>query len=179
MNIIDGFAIDVVDNVTISRPSQSTEFPVERGVDVADHVRTLPVKISLQGTVSDTPIGFFVLERAEISKPSEAAREHFKAIQEARSLITVVLAQGTFTNMVLVNVTEIDNSRIGDAYSFRAEFKEIKLIDNNRVFVEVANPRARKKRKRGSKSPKETPKQAPEPAAKTKRNQSILHGLIN
>lgn len=54
----DGTAlvIDVADNVTISRKSSPTKFPVENGTNVTDNILLEPYACTIKGIQSDTPI---------------------------------------------------------------------------------------------------------------------------
>jgi hypothetical protein len=150
---IDGYRIDVELSCTPSRTNQVTRFPVERGADITDHVHPEPVTLTVDGIVSDTPLGEMIAVRAQFAiingeafaKPSEEARARLKKLCEDREPVTVECSAGTFENMILESLNEPRDARTGDSYQFSASFAEVVLVTNDRTTVRTAAPRGKKK----------------------------------
>ncbi len=149
---IDGYAIDAEIRADSSLTNVVSKFPVEKGADVTDHVRPEPVTFTVEGIVSDTPLGEMIQERSQFtiingeafSKPSHEARARLKEINATREPITVESSTGTFKNMVLESLLETRDASTGDSYRFTATFSEIVLVTNERTTVKTSQPRASK-----------------------------------
>ena len=174
---IHGYLIDVATAVDHRRDAEVTEHPVEDGADIADHIRTLPAIVVVTGIVSDTPLSATAPRRLG-DLPSEEARAHFENVRLAREPITVETATRVYTNMVMQGYSEIVDGKSGDAFNFRATFKQIDLVSNNRTFITVKLPRARRKRNLGNKSAKSAPDQVPSPSSGTTKKRSVLDKIF-
>jgi len=167
---IDDYEIDAVISEDSNKDADVTDNPVEQGDSTTDHVRLKPKSLTLDCLVSDTPYGDLADRRSgELGGIggvndlviSEDARQRIEAIQDARKpvLITVTTKRGGHTrfyeNMILQTLGEnvaVDN---GDAYRFKATFKQMNFITNNRTTVKVAVPKAKKKNDKGELSAKD------------------------
>ena len=158
---IGSFVIDVAEAEQHEFPCEVTAYPIETGADVADHVRLLPIAVTIEGVVTDTPIGSMVSLRsagqvgqiALQSAPSADAYEEMQRIRTAREPITLVTSLGTFDRMILESLSVPRSSSTGDSFAFRATFRQVAMITNERTVVEVAVPRASKKKSVGTKVP--------------------------
>jgi hypothetical protein len=148
---VDGYAIDVAVRLESSGECEVTSWPVEVGANMTDHVRRKPAMVTLEGLVSDTPIGEMIAERATTTRPTSEAHERLQAILDAREPVTIVTERRTYTSMLLQKLTEPEDAGTGDGLSFTASFVEIILATNNRAFVRVEPPRGKKKNTRGNK----------------------------
>jgi hypothetical protein len=52
----DILLVDATIKITPEYESEPTELPVESGIDVTDHIRVKPIRITVQGIISETPI---------------------------------------------------------------------------------------------------------------------------
>jgi hypothetical protein len=147
--IINDFAIDAAITEDHTFESEVTEHPVETGADITDHARAKPVQISLEGIVSNTPIGAVADLRTEGTLPSAEARALMRKIRDDREPITIVSTVRVYKNMMLLSLSESRSAETGEAYRFRATFKEVIFVTNARTTVRVSTPRAKKKVNRG------------------------------
>ena len=155
MVVIDGYTIDAALSVDSSLVNDVTEHPVEDGADVADHVRARPVNLTIEGIVSDTPIGTVADEREGVALPSQEAYSRLLEMSRAREPVTIQTDdRGTFENMILASLVAPVNALTGDALRFTAVFKQITLVTNSRAVVLVATPIAKAKVNKGSKPTK-------------------------
>lgn len=158
MLIIDGYRIDVALREDHDLPAEATDHPVERGGDITDHVRVRPVTITVEGIVSDYPVGQLADERGiregggrSVVLPSEEARAHLEGIRAERRLVTVETSKGAFDRMAMVGLSFPVAPGDGDHLRFTATFRQVEIVTNGRTTIIVAVPRAARKTKRGSK----------------------------
>lgn len=148
--IIAGFEIDATLSEGHKFPATATDFPVERGADITDHVRNTSLHVAIEGIVSDTPIGVMVDKRAGTSLPSDDALAHLMSIRNAREPVTIETSLAVYDNMLMLDLDVPRDAHTGDAIRFSAEFKQVTIITNNRTVVKTSSPRGRKKQKLGN-----------------------------
>ncbi len=178
LSVINGYEVDVFTSEEHSHPAEVTEFPVEDGADVSDNIRSRPVTVTVEGYVSDTPIGRMAELRDSGSVPGNECYQRLLDVRESGEPVTLITSLGTFTNMALEDLSVPRSSDDGAGLRFSARFKQIKLAKNERSTIRVEVPRAQKKRNLGNKpSPVVAADDAtvPKPPEKT---ESILHKLI-
>ena len=163
MVTINGYAIDAVVSEDVSFDADVTEFPVESGASITDHVRVKPAVISLDGIVSDTPIGpiaalrdnpLFITPGLGGSLPSDEAYDALWRILNAAETITVATSKRVYDNMVLQSLAISHTATDGDSLRFKATFKQIAMVTTTRTIVAVAVPIAAEKENKGTKPPK-------------------------
>lgn len=151
---IDDFELDaaVVEDHTFD--SEVTEYPVEKGADVADHVRARPIVVTIEGIVSDTPVGSLAERRFDQFGEFLYSGEAFTKLQEirdAREPVRIITSLRSYDNMLLQSIQVPRDARTGDALRFRATFVQLQLVTNARTVIRTAQPRGQKKRDLGSK----------------------------
>lgn len=149
----------VVVDCTISLDSQDaaepTRLPVEAGVDITDHVRVAPTRITLNVLQTNTSIDF--LEGSPIldGSRSQDFREQLLDWRDSRRVLAVITKKRIFVNMV---ITQIDENMIADnaeAYSATLSMEEIIKVDSELVSVSgTATAPAGNRSKLGKKSSK-------------------------
>lgn len=128
--------VDVATAEDHSFDSEVTEYPVESGADVADHVRPRPQMVSIEGIVTNTPIGSQAQPTLDAQRSSEALAM-LLAMRDAREPIRVETALKTYENMLLEALNVTENAETGDALRFRASFKQLQIVTNNRTTLRV------------------------------------------
>lgn len=169
---IAGYEIDVALAEEHSFDSEVTEHPVETGADVADHVRARPIVVTVEGVVSNTPIGDLALRRNQFlsvggeafAMPSDEVFAFLLDIRDKREPVTIETTLRRFENMVLESLSAPRSRETGDAFRFSATFKQIQLVTNARSTIKVAVPRASAKIDRGNKASPEVPALTPKQA---------------
>lgn len=183
---IDDYPIDCAVNEDHSFESDVTDHPVESGSSITDNIQSKPIQITLDGLVSDTPIGAMATQRFNsgdtgdqgqlLYKPSVDAYQRMIGIRDAREPVTIVTSLGTFDNMALVSLSVPRNAQNGEALRFKAVFKQIKIVTNLRTTVPVSVPRAAAKTSLGNKPGEENK----DVTAKGNPNgASVLHRFID
>ncbi len=149
MVTIDGYKIDVAVSEGHNFTAQVTAHPVEKGADVADHVRLQPIKVTVSGIVTDTPIGVIGDERGKLGTqiaadvgalPSMDAYDHLYRVWQARQPVTIETSLQVFENMVLDSLSAPRAAGDGESLRFDASFTQIGIVANERTFVDVPPP---------------------------------------
>jgi hypothetical protein len=169
MLIIDGFEIDVEVTSEPEYDSIITTHPIEAGSAVADHIRNEPVRITIEGLVSNHPIGGIADRRGErdangmlLFPPVDDAIAWILAIRARRQPVSITTRRRVYENMGLQSFRPPDGAEYGDALKFTATFVQLSVVTNERTVVPVARKSgAAKKVDRGNKPTEtvEVPKQ--------------------
>ena len=140
--LIDGYPIDVTTGETHTFPLEVTSYPVEKGADIADHVRAKPIKVSLDCIVSDTPIGAVASHatRKDGSIPSGTIYQKLLKLRQDGTPVVVSTSLDVFEDMVLSDLSVPRESGEPHQLHFKAEFTQIIFVTNNRTTVRVATP---------------------------------------
>lgn len=82
--------------------AEVTNHPVERGVDITDHIQLKPFRLTLQGIVTNTPL------KPGVASSATRTRELYESLVdlfESKSILNVVTGLKRYTNMVITSVT--------------------------------------------------------------------------
>jgi hypothetical protein len=142
---IDGYTIDLEVSSSTSFPAKVTRWPVEKGARISDHIVDEPITVTLEGLVSDTPIGNMTAIRAAEELPSTDAYLKILEIREVKEPVTIVTSLSEFDSMALETVTIPKDVSTGDALRFTATFVQVEIVENDRTTVKVSVPRAKNK----------------------------------
>lgn len=154
MITIGGFDVDAALTEEHVFDADVTDYPVEKGGNVSDNIRSRPIKVTIEGVVSDTPLTEMAFIRAAAGgsgPPSQDALAVLEKIRDDREPVTIVTSLRLYENMALESLNIPRSKDTGDALRFRATFKQIRFVTNARTTVRVATPKSRKKTNRGSK----------------------------
>lgn len=168
---IDGYEIDAALSEEHNLDSEITDYEVEVSSDYSDGIRPLPDVVTIEGIVSDSPYGPLAVRRAAelltsgSSLPSTAAFERMKEIRDERAPVIIETSLGVYRDMGLQNLSIPRSAQEGCVLKFRATFRKVKIVQNERATIRVATPRAAKKANLGHKASTPTPV-APAPPSK-------------
>jgi hypothetical protein len=157
---IDGYPMDLAISEAHGFEASVTEHPVERGADMVDHVRARPIEIELECVVSDTPIGAIATdptrqaEGQDAPLPSEDAYARLQAIRDARQPVTIETSLGTWTSMALVMLSVPRSRETTGGLFFTATFRQVRVVETQRVTVRTAQPNAKRTGRHGHRSGK-------------------------
>ena len=139
--LIGDFQIDASITESHEFDSDVTDFPVETGSSITDNVRPKPIVVTIDGIVSDTPLGTISGVRTGTDAlPSADALAALLAIRDARQPISITTSLKSFPSMVLTTLAVPRDATTGAALRFSATFTEVLLVTNNRTTVRVATP---------------------------------------
>jgi hypothetical protein len=138
---IDGYLIDACISEEPSLESEITEYPVESGATITDHVRNLPQTLDLEFKVSDTPIGQAASARTAGAIPSSEARQFLETLRASRRTFTVITPRRTYESMVFRSLSFPRDGATGDALVGRASLQQLEIVNVRRVAVELQQKR--------------------------------------
>jgi hypothetical protein len=161
--------------------AEVTEHPVESGFQVSDNVRRKPLRVTIDGIVSNTPIvSGFVRAAQQIqglyagNSDVDASRTEtaFKTLQrlfDNQTLISVYTKINTYDSMVIKSLRIPRDKSVGDALRFTAVCWEVRVVQAQ--TVQVSLPRGKGRQRTGKKSPQ------PAPAAEQTKSSLALQAV--
>jgi hypothetical protein len=113
--------------------SEVTQYPVEDGSNMSDHIVNNPDKLTIQGFVTNSPISTL-----DTSGPGngESAFEALLRIHRTREPVRVFTTLKEYENMALVCFSVPKNAETGETLRFSASFVHIRKV--NSAIVETA-----------------------------------------
>lgn len=159
MILIDNFPVDLSIKEEHKRQNDISNFPMESGSSFSDHVIKKPQTCTIDGLVSDSPIGTMELlrdlegENAGL-KPSEETRAKLEELDDSKRAVTIVSSLKVYENMILESLDIPKDKDHEGGLWFTAVFKQAKIIKNQ--VTRVAAPALQKTRPLGPKPPAPT-----------------------
>lgn len=133
--------------------SEITDHPIEMGSDVTDHFRKLPITLTLELKVTNTPVVFLASALSnspvltDVVRPCfdrvEAAYAKLREFQESGVLVDVVTSLRSYSNMAILSIAVPRDKDIGNELAVTLTLREVKIANSLSVDVpipeEVAN----------------------------------------
>lgn len=132
---VAGVVIDAVLNEDHQYNSRVTNYPVEDGRIISDHIINEPETLSLTGVVSDTPLSFLAPFNRSIN-----AFQRLVEIHNRRELITVVTGIKVYLNMAITSINVPRNVQSGQSLTFSMQFQRVNLDSSVRFTENPNNP---------------------------------------
>lgn len=143
--------LDVSINEHHSIDNDVTQYPVEEGADLTDHIRPLPQRITMTGFITNSPLvllaGFGLAARLE--KRTLTAYNELKRIAgrekdalgnlKPPQLVTIVTSLDVYTNMALERLEIPRDKTTGDSIYFTAEFVQVEKPSSESVLIPGEN----------------------------------------
>jgi len=149
---IGGFEIDAFLSESYKFANQVTEFPVEDGSNVNDHVTSEAVEISIQAFIGKAQFEVWEGDLPETMEdlPTDDPKARIKqayyellSLKDDKQPLTVVLGLDTFENMVITSF-EIDRDvSTGADLPFSMSFKQVRIISSETTTVNASNASAK------------------------------------
>jgi hypothetical protein len=170
---IDAIVLDASVSETHTAEVEVTEHPVEQGVNIIDHARVKPRRLTIEGLISATPMAFteavapqssrgisFVAHTAPVGMDlvTRAYADLLK-LRADGTLVTVSTGLETYQNMLIKSLVFPRNASIGYSLRFTAELVEVRIVQNKTVKLTAA-PAAKPKVATEKHATTEAPKQA-------------------
>lgn len=110
--------------------SRATNFPIETGGDITDHIINDPDILNLSGIVSDTPLGMFSFFTRSID-----AFNRLVEIHDRREPVTVVTGLKVYNNMVMTVLDVPRNIQTGQSLTFNITLQSIKFDSTAQLLI--------------------------------------------
>lgn len=139
-----GIVLDCTISETHSYKADVTENPIEDGEPVADHVNLKQVKLTIEGLVSDSPIGFALIGSAQNAVRSfqslfgtqSRAKDAFDALIKLwknRIPFTVITNLKRYENMVISDANFPFTNETGGALDLKLELTQVSIVKSKIV----------------------------------------------
>jgi hypothetical protein len=121
---------------THSFKSDVTDYTVEDGGKIQDHIYLEPFRITMQGIVSDSPLGFLGGGFSDtIQSYSEDAYDKLTEMREQRILFDVVTGLKIYPNMVFETLDVNRDKDTGKALYFTSQLKQIRKAQSKVIYI--------------------------------------------
>ncbi len=176
--------LDALLTITHEMESEVTEFPVEEGAPITDHIWAKPRRLTMTGFVTNSPVKLLGGRASQESygtdgKLINVVQKTFAMLEEMhlkRELITVSTKLRTYKNMAIERITCNLDAMTGNSLPFTAQLVEVRRVSSQAVKFNVVNKPKSGKATPTAKTGKATPTTtAPKPAASV----SILKNALN
>lgn len=144
--------IDAVDEVTVSWESQITKHPTETGAAPSDHIINWPVKITMGGRFTDTPLAAggaasfnpaaaltSALQSGLTGGLSVQKWQALEALRQRKAVFAVNVQQGTYESMAFARLSAPRSKGDGRSMRFTAELEQIITTE---LLAILTNPAA-------------------------------------
>lgn len=113
-----------------------TRSPVESGADITDHVSLSPEKLTIEGIVTNSPIGFLQSFRAlTTGNAAQDAFEFIIKLFQDRLPFDFVGGLKVYRNMVITGFNPARIPSTGQALEFRMSMEQIKIVESQTVSI--------------------------------------------
>ena len=109
-----------------------TQFPVEVGADITDHIRPQPERITINGIVTNTPIAFLAGVTTSPTRAEEAYAK-IKSMRDNGDLVSVVTSLRQYDNMAIESFSTLRDSQNGNVVNTTITLREIFLAQTATV----------------------------------------------
>lgn len=135
----------IVVDATVSEEHMATclitKNPVEDGAKITDHVTLEPVTLTVEGVISDTPLGFAIIGNIQNlvrsvstlfgkSSRSVDAYNRLLKLRQDRQPFKVITGLKQYKNMILSDLSVVRTKDTGNAIHFRAVMEEINIVSS-------------------------------------------------
>ena len=136
---VAGIVIDATVSEQHTTSCDLTENPVEEGAKITDHVQLKPAELSIEGVITDTPLGYAVIGNIQnlirsvstifggSSRSLDAYNELIK-LQQSRKPFTVLTGLKRYKNMIITELSVPRTAQTGKSLQFKATMKEIRIV---------------------------------------------------
>lgn len=164
--VIDGeIELDCSVSERHSARVEVTRHPIEDGAQPSDHARELPDVLTIDGILSNAPLGPRRISRgvrgAGAPGYAQEAFGRLMKLKRDRRLVVVVTAHRAYERMMLTALDVPRDARVGDAIRFSATFEEVRVVTLGRQALERPSTVPTLPRKKAA-AKKQQPKPAPD-----------------
>ena len=140
---LSALLLDVTVSETYTYGTTSTEYPIEDGSIITDHVRNMPVTLQLDGFISGTQMANYdqynpyfpvdLIQPAENRIPD--ALDILMDIYLSRQPSSIIAGLQVFQSMILTSLSIPRNKDTGDSFRFSSSWKQIVKAKTGTVSV--------------------------------------------
>lgn len=152
MPYIKGVLIDVIEDVSMSESSTTTDHALEDGEQITDHVKANPITVTIKGLLLDDN------GRGEGINDSEGRVATLRKYREEGEILDYEFMTG-LAHCVITDFSRDYSAKIKDGFAFSMTLKQIKTVKVSR-YVAVKLPVKRQTKAVSTKGRQQTKKTA-------------------
>lgn len=131
---------DATTEVTAEYPSKVTQYPVEDGATISDHVINENPKFSVSGIFSDYSAS---LNPEKGSTLVSEVYQRLFAMRDKREVVSLLTSLDQYTDLIVTNISTPKKTGQGDALYVDLTFEKIRKVKTGRtVVVKTGSPAA-------------------------------------
>ena len=134
-----------------------TDFPVEKGFSISDHVFKVPEKLTLEGFVTNSPIPYSVNNVSVLLDSGDRVNSSFEKLMDLAgydpsgkmvtvlsrirmpSIIKVVTGLRVYSNMLITHLSFPRDITTGESLRFTCELRRVVVVDAERAIIKNAS----------------------------------------
>lgn len=106
-----------------------TQFPIESGSTISDHILNLPDTYTMTSIASDASISLYgAIRNALTEQPTVQAWDFFQLIKEKRYRLQITTNLKTYKSMAIRNISIERDVSTGSAFRFTIDFVEVRQV---------------------------------------------------
>lgn len=126
-------SFDLILNESHNFNNTVTDYNVEDGSFVSDHIRNE----KLEGSVTGLITNFSLFSSALISNRSQIVFEKLEQLWRDRELVDIVTVYKVYKNVAITSISISRTNDQGEAIEFEISFKEVNVVKLQSVDIEV------------------------------------------
>lgn len=171
--------LDVVQDEIHEWTNDVTQFPVETGSPITDHIQPQPDRITISGIMSNSAIGKVAMD--ELNSGDDRIQTAFDALlklKEDRILVTVYTRFKIYDDMAIKSCNIPRNAQSGDSINFKMEFVKVRLVETQTIDVPPGISKKLDKKSGDDVKKKTEPQKANGKVEPVEKSGSILKGIF-
>lgn len=150
---IDILELDAAIHETHDYTNTITDFPVENGFSISDHVFKVPEKLTMEGFVTNSPIPYSVNTTSVLLDKGDRVNTAFEqllnlagydpsaqdikvlSVVKMPTLLRVVTGLRVYSNMIITHLSFPRDISTGEALHFTCDLRKIDVVDSERVII--------------------------------------------
>lgn len=132
---VSNIVLDAVISEEHSYNSRVTNYPIETGLIISDHIINEPDTLQITGVISDTPLSFLAPFNNSIN-----AFNSLVEIHNRKERITVVTGIKVYTNMIITSLQVPRNVQSGQSLTFVIDLQKVFLDSSVQLNLNNNNP---------------------------------------
>lgn len=113
-----------------------TMHPIEGGGNVTDHIYQNPIELTITGRVTN----YIIKKYEDYDEAPDYVQDLYTQLRLlwlSRTVVQVQTQLATYTNMVMTSFVPLPITRRGDAFDFKASFREVRFVSAESTTIPV------------------------------------------
>jgi hypothetical protein len=150
---IDILELDAAIHETHEYTNTITDFPVEKGFSISDHVFKVPEKLTMEGFVTNTPVPSSINNLSVLLDFGDRVNSAFEKLMDLAGydpsgqdtvvlsqvklpvLLRVVTGLRVYTNMMITHLSFPRDISTGESLRFTCELRRVIVVDSERAII--------------------------------------------